>query len=117
MRLAGRLTAGTEGQALERLIHDLVGRGEKKLILDLSGIEKIDSAGARLVIQRLFTIRKEAGELRLASPSPTVARLFFLTPLDAVIPICWTVADASADFNSKRLGSSATTSIVKLDRI
>ena len=81
VRLVGRLTAGREGQALERLIYDLVGRGERKLILDLSGITKIDRAGARLVIQCLFIIRKAAGELLLASSSST-ARLFFLTRLE-----------------------------------
>ena len=102
VRPVGSLTAGPEGQALERLIHDLVGRGEKKLILDLSGIKKIDSVGARLVIQCLFTIRKEAGELRLASSSSTVARLFFLTRLDAVLPIYWTAADASLAFDLKK---------------
>lgn len=101
VRLVGRLTAGRERQALERLIHDLVDRGERKLILDLSGITKIDSAGARLVIQCLFTMRKAAGELRLASSSSTVARLFFLTPLDAVLPIYWTAADASLAFDLK----------------
>ena len=41
VRLIGSLIAGPEGHALEQLVCDLVGRGEKKFIFDLSGIENV----------------------------------------------------------------------------
>jgi anti-sigma B factor antagonist len=102
VRLVGSLTAGPEGNALERFVHDLVGRGEKRLILDLCGIEKIDSAGCQYLIQCLFTARQAEGELRLASANPKIARLFNVMRLDALFPFYRTVAAASVDFELKK---------------
>jgi anti-sigma B factor antagonist len=100
--LFGRLVAGPEGRALEVLVHDLVDAGERKVILDLSGIVKIDSAGVQFLIQCFFTMRQAQGDLRLADPAPKVARLFSYTRLDAVVPIYDSVASASAEFDVKK---------------
>ena len=102
MRLVGSLIAGPEGHGLELLVRDLVSTGAKKVILDLSGIDKIDSAGAQFVLQSFFTVRQAGGALRLASATPKVARRFSITRLDALLPIYRTVAAASADFELKK---------------
>ena len=47
VRVIGSLVAGSDGHALEQLVRDLVGLGERRLILDLCGIEKIIDAGAQ----------------------------------------------------------------------
>jgi anti-anti-sigma regulatory factor len=57
VRLVGSLTAEPEGHALQLLVRDLVDRGVKKLILDLSRVEKIDSAAAQFVVQSFFSMR------------------------------------------------------------
>ena len=102
VRLLGSLVAGPEGHALESVVLDLAGRGEKKLIFDLCGIDRIDSAGVQFVLQCFFTLRQAEGELRLASANPKVARLLSVTRLDALVPCYRTVTAASASFKLER---------------
>jgi anti-sigma B factor antagonist len=96
--LFGSLITGSEGHALELLVDDLVERRAKKLILELSGVEEIDSTGIQYLIQCFFTMRRAEGELRLASASPKVARLFSTTGL----PSYPTVHAASEGFELKK---------------
>jgi anti-sigma B factor antagonist len=86
VRLIGSVITRTEGHALELLVRTLVGRGEKKLIFDLSRVEKIDVIGIQFLIQCLFTMRRADGGLRLASATPKVARVFTVTLLDTLLP-------------------------------
>ena len=76
VRVVGSLIAGTESHALERLVRDLVLMGQKKLILDLCGIEEIDHTGRLYLLQCLYAVRQAGGEVRLASANPKVASLF-----------------------------------------
>ena len=99
--LYGRLVAGPEAQVLEGLVQDLVGGGERKLILDLCGIVKIDSAGVQFLLQSFFTMRQAQGVLRLANAPPKVARLFSKTRLDAILPTYVSVPAASVGFDRK----------------
>ena len=101
IRLVGSLIEGPEEYALERLIYDLVGR-ERKLILDLSAVGRIDSGGARSVIQSFFTMRQANGGLRLAGATAKVARLFRITQLDTLLPFYPTVAVAAEHFELAR---------------
>jgi anti-anti-sigma factor len=105
VRLLGSLVAGSEGHALGLLVSELVGQGEKKLIFDLCGIEKIDSVGAQFVIQCFFTMQQAQGALRLASAAPNVNRLFSVTRLDTLLPFYRTVAQASEHFELNKGGS------------
>ena len=102
IRLVGSVVEGPEGYALERFVLDLVGGGEKKLILDLSGVSRIDSGGARFVIEAFFTMRQANGGLRLAGATPKVARLFRITQLDTLLPLYRTVAAAAERFELTR---------------
>jgi anti-anti-sigma factor len=102
VRLLGCLVAGSEGHALGLLVTELVDQGEKKLIFDLCGVEKIDSVGAQFVIQCFFTMQQAQGALRLAGAAPNVNRLFNVTRLDTLLPFYRTVAAASEHFELKK---------------
>jgi len=72
VQLIGSLIPEPEGHGLESLIQGLADRG--KVILDLGGVERIDSAGIQFLIQCFFTLRKAGGGLRLAGASPKISR-------------------------------------------
>ena len=98
VRLIGRLITRVEGQALEVLVQELLSRGEKKLILDLCGIEDIGSSACQFLMQCYFRSREGGGELRLATANPRVTRLCRITRLDVMLPFYRTVAAASEHF-------------------
>ena len=106
VRLTGRLIAGPEGHALERLVRDLVGRGQKKPILHLCGIEEIDHTGGLYLLQCLHATRQAGGALRLATANPEVARLLSITRLHRQLPLYRTVTVASVKLELKRGAST-----------
>ena len=98
VRLIGRLITRVEGFALEVLVQQLVARGEKKIILDLCGIEEIGSSACQFLMQCYFTTREAGGDLRLATANPRVIQLCRIVRLDAMLPLYRTVTAASEHF-------------------
>ena len=60
IELAGRLALGCESQRIENLVNELAQRGELKVVLDMSKVEYIDSAGIGLVALAAGKLREAA---------------------------------------------------------
>ena len=95
--LSGSMTLG-ETEELTSLVGDLLVRGEKKLIFDLSGIRQIDSVGGVTIVRCFFAAKEVGSQLRFASAGGDVIRLFKNTRLDTVLPFDSTVAAACEHF-------------------
>lgn len=102
VQLTGTILLWPEGQI--DVINDLLGRNEKKLIVDLSGIEHMDSSGAELMFECFNTVKKAGGELRFAAARPKVARLFQITKLDTILPFFPTLEGAVESFAVHQAG-------------
>ena len=99
IHLSGSLSAWPETQAGLPHIDDLLLQNQKKLILDLTGVEHIDSSGLQVIFDSFSQVRKSGGALRLAGANDRVARPFKLTRLDTILPFYPTVAAACQDFS------------------
>ena len=97
VHLSGIMTLG-EIEELESFVRDLLDRGEKKPIFDLSGIRRIDSVGGMTMVRCFFAAKEAGGELRFASAGTNVIRLFKSTHLDTLLPFDLTVAAACEHF-------------------
>src|SRR4051812_18300140 len=84
IRLLGKLMLGEEGAQLEALVPDLVRRGCKILVFDLSGVTHIDSTGIGRFIDAYGQLGKIGGEMRLAGARGAVRDSFRVTRLDTV---------------------------------
>lgn len=98
LHLSGHMTIGPETDALESLVRDRVSRGDRRLIFDLSGVQRIDSVGGVMLLRCFFTARETGGGLRVAGASENVTRLFKSTQIDAVIRFYPDVTAACEDF-------------------
>jgi anti-sigma B factor antagonist len=98
VQLAGNLTLVPENQISQPFIADLLDSSARKLIVDLAGIEHMDSSGVQLMVQCSSVVKNAGGSLLLASASPRVARLFQITRLDSILPLYPTVASACESF-------------------
>jgi anti-anti-sigma factor len=94
--LSGRLMLGPEGQFLERTVDDLLARGYRSFIFDLSGITHIDSTGIGRCIASLNKIMAAGGKLHMAAAAPTVREGFRVTRLDRIFRFFETVETAQA---------------------
>ena len=82
----GRLDAATAPN-LKDLLKGLVARGESRIVLDMSGVDFVDSSGLGVLVASLKTAESAGGDLRLASMSPGVRGIFELIKLHLVFRI------------------------------
>jgi anti-sigma B factor antagonist len=79
---------------LKEELAELVDRGRNKLVVNLEGIEFLDSTGLGVLIGALRRCRESDGALALAAPTEAVRKVLRITGLDQVFPIHDTVDQA-----------------------
>jgi anti-anti-sigma factor len=93
----GRIVYRDEAAALSRLVSEILQNGGK-VVLDLTGVSSIDSAGIGELAFLYTWDRSQNADLKCAGPSPFVRDLLDLTNLDSVLEIHPTVHEALAAF-------------------
>ena|SRR5215472_14040600 len=96
MELSGKISLGRESQQIEVLVQDLLRRNEKKIILDVSNVDHLDSTGIGILAYCFGTLNRNGGDMRIAGASGKVLHLLQITRLDAVLPLCNSVEMACA---------------------
>ncbi len=95
LTVAGELDV-VGGPELRQAVMREVGAGNHALVLDLTGIDFIDSFGLGVVIGALKRTRLLDGDLRLVVPEPRVRRVFEVCDLDRVFELHVTTEAAVA---------------------
>lgn len=83
----------SQALALRDTLATAMGNGSGSVLLDLGGVEFIDSAGIGLLVTAHRRAESSNGALALAGVTPTVARVLELTRTDRVLRVLPTVAD------------------------
>ena len=91
----GELDVATSPDLRERLIR-LVSEGRVQLVLDLDGVDFLDSTGLGTVVSALKRVRTHGGDLRLVCTEARITRLFQITGLDKAVPLLPTIDAAVA---------------------
>src|ERR1700719_5174029 len=82
-----RITLG-EGSALLRdLVRQYLGKGRKKILLNLAGITYIDSTGLGELVSGYRLMKSEDGEIKLLNLNKKVSDLLQITKLYTVFDI------------------------------
>jgi anti-anti-sigma factor len=81
---AGRLNV-PDVERLRVQLGDLVAKGATRVVVDLSGVEAIDSSGIGALISGLKAARNAGGDLRLAAPTTVVASVLETMNLDTIL--------------------------------
>jgi len=93
VELSGKLALGRESQRIESVIEELVRKGSKRVVLDMSGVEYIDSAGMGMVALAAGKLREVGGKLAVVATGGRVLHLLTLTQMSSIVTVCPT-ADA-----------------------
>lgn len=64
----------------------LIDRGNTRLVLELSGVELIDSIGLGVVVGLVHRLRPHSGSLVIASPSQQARTVLEITQITRVVP-------------------------------
>ena len=82
------------GPELRQHVMAQVGEGSSRLVLDLSGVDFIDSFGLGVIVGALKRTRLLDGDLRVVVPAPRIRRVFEVCDLDRVFKLHKTVQEA-----------------------
>ena len=85
--LSGRITLGEGSVVLRDTIREVLGKGEKKILLNLGDVTYIDSSGIGELVSAFTAVRKEGGELKLLNLTKKVHDLLQITKLYTVFDV------------------------------
>ncbi len=85
--MEGRITLGEGSSLLRDLVREKVGKGHKKIVMNLAGVVYIDSTGLGELVSGYRLIKSEGGELKLLNLPKKVTDLLQITKLYSVFDI------------------------------
>jgi anti-sigma B factor antagonist len=83
----GRITLGEGSTVLRETVKDLVGKGQKKILLNLGNVTYIDSSGIGELVSAFTSVRNQGGDLKLLKLTKKVHDLLQITKLYTVFDI------------------------------
>lgn len=86
-KLSGRLMDQSQSEELIEHLDRSIDGGHKKIILDLGGLDYMNSTGLNTVISVMNKAKKAEGSAVLCNLNQTVRQLFSVTKLDSVFKI------------------------------
>lgn len=84
---AGRFTLGTQLRLTESMINTLIQKGARKLVIDLTHTEIVDSAGLGVLMHIYGELEQLGGMMRVAGSNERVANLFQITHTNGILSI------------------------------
>jgi anti-sigma B factor antagonist len=96
----GSVTQGMNLKMTDDQIQALADEGVSRMVLDLTSVPYIDSAGLGVLVHTRGLMRKRGGNLRLCGVTDRVAALLKMTMMDAVLPVDADTAASLAAFPS-----------------
>jgi anti-sigma B factor antagonist len=96
----GRIVFGDEGAVLRERVVKMLS-GTPKLVVNLRGVDYIDSAGLGILVGLLVSAKNRGGELKLVSPNQRTKELLRRTGLDNIFRVYGTNEDAVAAFRKQ----------------
>jgi anti-sigma B factor antagonist len=99
LELTGQLQLGVECKQLELAFDELVRENHARVILDLSRLTKLDSAGLGKIVNCFSRLKTAGGSLCLAGTTGMVEGVLKLTHADRFLQTYPTALAAAASFS------------------
>lgn len=87
MVVSGSLVVGDSERRMTNTVDQLLSAGRVRLVIDLAGVDAIDSAGLGSLVRAVSASRDAGGEAKLANPSERTRRLLDVTLMSSVFEI------------------------------
>ena len=98
VELTGHLNLGNELMSLEAAVKKVIQEGARKLVIDVTRLEYIDSAGIGMLVACNGQMDRAGGKMRVAGAQGTVAKSFDVVHMDRIMSL-----DADVDTACRNL--------------
>ena len=103
--LNGRIVLGEESTALREKVKSLLGAGKKRIVLDMSNVTYIDSAGLGILVAAHVSAKKQGAALHLSNLGNKFHDVLQITRLLTVFSVFDTEAEAIKRFATSSIES------------
>ncbi len=100
IELSGKITIGSGDVKIRELIHQALDTGHSKIVLDLHGVNAIDSSGIGEMVACYTTVTKRDGQLKLLRLSSKINDILQVTQLITVFDVFDTEQEVLAALRS-----------------
>ena len=82
--LQGKLMGGPDAEAFKSTIRKFLDKGSKHIIVNLHGVDWINSTGVGILISGYTTMRRSGGDLKLLHVSDKIQSILYVTKLNLI---------------------------------
>jgi len=100
LRLSGLVDSATS-YYLESRLNELIAADKVKLVIDLTEVDYISSAGWGIFVSEIKGLRAKNGDIKLAGMNPDVRDVFELLEFDTLLTPYESATDALIAFDSQ----------------
>ena len=97
IEVSGRIDSMNANELGEALT-ELIDQSHLRLVLDLSSVAYMSSAGLREIVAALKRVKRAGGDLRIAQPSERVREVLEMAGLDTIFHIYQTRVEAVGSY-------------------
>ena len=87
MEIAGRLSLGNTLLSIENTMKRLIDEGARRMVVDLAGLNSVDSSGIGMLVSCFAHMEQKGGHLRIAGARGSVLKVFETVHLDRIVPM------------------------------
>ena len=91
VELVGKLALGRESQRIETMVDELLKSGRVLVVLEMSGVDYIDSAGVGLVALTSGRLKEGGGKMIVVAPEGRVLTLLKMTQITLIVTVSPTI--------------------------
>ena len=99
LTLRGPLVLGPSVDSLRSTLDNLVAHGENQIVLDIAGINRLDSSGIGLLVKALQSTKAAGGTVKLVNPPKVVLQTLTMCRLLPLFEVYDNQSDAIAAFS------------------
>ena len=101
VKITGELDHHSAAPLREETDREILGGNYKGLIIDLSGLDMMDSSGIGIIMGRYRIMEASGGHLCVCSAKPPIKKIILLSGLGKLIGICEDIKSAAEMLNRK----------------
>lgn len=98
IEVKGTLTGGEETDEVRRAVAGFIDRGYSKLIVDLSGVTFVNSAGIGVLVGAHTTYTRKGWHIKLTGVNKNIDSVFVITKLSLVFDVHDSIDEAQKSF-------------------